>query len=163
MVADSPDITILLATSNADFESAKALIEDYAAEIAIDLCFQNFTEELANLRALYGPPSGALLLARKNGETIGCVGVRYLSDGVCEMKRLYVKPACRRLGLGRRLTQEAIDYARALCYRRMVLDTLTSMTIALSLYNSMGFQQIDAYYDSPLQEVHYLALDLAAN
>lgn len=155
---NAPDITE--AGSAGDYAAAKTLIEEYAAALGVDLCFQNFSDEIANLARVYGPPSGCLLLARLGGEPVGCVGVRDRGAAVCEMKRLYVKPQARKSGLGRRLAESAVAHARRQGYSRMVLDTLQSMSEAQSLYASLGFQEADRYYPNPLSGVRYLALDL---
>ena len=148
------------ATSAEDYSAGKTLIEEYASALGVDLCFQNFSEEIANLPKTYGPPRGRLLLARIDGETVGCVAVRNQGATVCEMKRLYVKPQYRGGGLGRRLAESAIKHAQQLGYSRMVLDTLPSMTEAQSLYESLGFREVDGYYPNPLQGVRYLACEL---
>ena len=106
---------------------------------------------------MYGPPYGCLLLARAGGEAVGCVAVRNQSGTTCEMKRLYVKPKYRGASLGRRLAEIAIRNAQQLGYARMVLDTLSSMTEAQSLYESLGFREIEGYYQSPRNGVRYLA------
>lgn len=151
------------ASSAEDYAAGRALIEEYAAALGVDLCFQNFSEEIASLPILYGPPRGCLLLARTNGELVGCVAVRDQGANVCEMKRLYVKPQLRRAGLGRRLAESAIGHAQQLGYSRMVLDTLPSMTEATFLYESLGFREIEGYYQNPLSGVRYLACTLTGN
>jgi ribosomal protein S18 acetylase RimI-like enzyme len=151
------------ATSVEDYRAGKILIEEYAAALGVDLCFQNFSEEIANLPETYGPPHGCLLLARIHGEIIGCVAVRYQGATVCEMKRLYVKPRYRRMGLGRRLAESAIRRAQEMNYSRVVLDTLPGMTEAQSLYESLGFREVSGYYPNPLSGVRYLARELTSS
>src|SRR5213079_3151023 len=118
----------------------RALFVEYADQLGIDLCFQNFAAELEHLPEMYGPPAGCLLLGRRDSQAIACVGVRRLSGEVCEMKRLYVRTAERGTGLGSRLAVASVAAARVRGYRRMVLDTLASMTPARSLYAGLGFR-----------------------
>jgi putative acetyltransferase len=158
--ARTADIVIAHAASSADFALGRALFEEYAGAIDVDLCFQNFAAELERLPEMYGPPSGCLLLARAGGELAGCVGVRMRTAEVCEMKRLYVRPAFRGLKLGRLLADEIARRASSIGYRTIVLDTLDTMHAALALYDSMGFEPATAYYANPLPNVKYLSLDL---
>jgi ribosomal protein S18 acetylase RimI-like enzyme len=154
------DFQILTATSHEDFAVARELFEEYARELGVDLCFQNFASELHQLAVMYAAPEGRLLLAKGNGEFRGCVGVRRLSEDACEMKRLYVRAAARRSGLGRRLAEAAIQAARELGYRRMLLDTLETMHSAQILYRGLGFKEVAPYYPNPLPQVTYMSLDL---
>src|SRR5688572_5128804 len=117
------DLLIVQASDPADYQAGRALFIEYAEQLGIDLCFQNFAHELDHLPEMYGQPAGCLLLGRAGGETVACVGVRRLSDEVCEMKRLYVRAEQRRTGLGRQLAAASLAAARARGYRRMVLDT----------------------------------------
>lgn len=134
-----------------------ALFRAYAASLPIDLAYQNFEEELASLPGMYRGPAGALLLARGDGgEALGCVGVQALSSDACEMKRLYVTPEGRGIGLGRALALEAISRAAAVGYAEMRLDTLPSMAAALALYESLGFERTAAYYDTPIARTLFL-------
>jgi ribosomal protein S18 acetylase RimI-like enzyme len=129
--------------------------------MGVDLCFQNLDSELARLPDMYGPPTGCLLLAGSDGgEWVGCGALRRFADGVCEMKRLYIRPAARGAQLGRRLTEHLLSKARSLGYGRMVLDTLKEMTAARALYGSLGFRQIEPYYLNPTAGVSYMELDL---
>ncbi|HKY22841.1 MAG TPA: GNAT family N-acetyltransferase [Vicinamibacterales bacterium] len=151
---------ILEATTSDDFALARELFEEYATALQVDLCFQNFSAELQSLPAMYGPPAGALLIARDGEAVAGCVGLRPLRSEICEMKRLYVRPAFRGRHLGRRLAVAVATKARQLGYHTMVLDTLASMQAAHTLYVSMGFRPAESYYANPLPDVKYLALDL---
>ena len=132
----------------ADLAAVAELFAGYAASLPTDLGYQDFDGELAALPGKYAPPTGELFLARDAaGAPLGCVGLRPLDeDGACEMKRLFLRPAARGLGLGRALTEAVIDQARRIGYRELRLDTLATMTTAQALYGSMGFERIDPYY-----------------
>ena len=127
----------------------------------VDLCFQDFERELAELPGAYAPPQGRLLIARLSGEVAGCVGLRPLEPGVCEMKRLWVEPGFAGHGIGRALAEAVVAAARGIGYERMRLDTIPErMRAAQHLYASFGFREIPPYYHNPLPGVVMLELDL---
>ena len=163
-MADAPTIELVVPETPAQLEDTRTIFREYAAQLGVDLCFQNFEAELAGLPGDYAEPGGALLLALIDGELAGCGGFRPLpeSDHVnaCEMKRLYVRRAFRRFGLGRLLAQALIDRAVEAGYSSMLLDTLDDMEAARSLYESLGFHEIPPYYYNPIPGAHYLKVDL---
>jgi putative acetyltransferase len=140
----------------AALDEVRALLREYEASLPFTLDFQGFDAEVAGLPGEYRDPGGALLLARGRG----CVALRRLDDATCELKRLYVRPAERRSGLGRTLVETAIARARRLGYRRLVLDTTPGMEAAHELYGSLGFRQTDPYTENPVPGTRYLALEL---
>jgi len=144
-----------------DIETVKGLLSEYAESLDFDLDFQNFEEELASLPGEYARPDGCILLAGQAGQTAGCVALRSLGNGICEMKRLYVRPGFRRRGVGSALAEAVIKQARARGYSRMRLDTVPSMKDARSLYRSLGFEQIDAYCYNPIEGAEFMELRLA--
>ena len=144
-----------------DLPTVKMLFSEYASSLGIDLSFQDFNRELAELPGEYAPPNGSILIARKESEAVGCVAMRCISNEICEMKRLYVRPRFRRKGLGKRLAVSAIQEAKRRDYHRMRLDTLPSMREALALYESLGFRQISPYRYNPIQGAVFLELDLS--
>jgi ribosomal protein S18 acetylase RimI-like enzyme len=154
------DLRIVEAATSDDYALGRALFEEYARAIDVDLCFQDFAAELDRLSVMYAPPAGALLLARAGADTAGCVGLRKLRDDICEMKRLYVRPAFRGKRFGRRMADEIVRRGRDLGYRTLVLDTLGTMEAAQGLYVSMGFKPVTSYYVNPLPHVKYFSLDL---
>jgi len=153
-------LAIRHATGASDIAVARGLFEEYAAWIAIDLSFQNFAEELRRLPGEYAPPGGALFLAWTDARPAGCVAVRRIDDHDCEMKRLYVRDPFRGLSAGERLAREAIEWARAAGYRRMLLDTLPAMRAAHRLYERLGFLEVPAYRFNPLPGARFMALGL---
>lgn len=148
------------ATSDGEWQEARALIEEYASSLDVDLTFQDLAGELAHLPRDYAPPSGAMLLAVDGGAFLGCVGVRRWADGVGEVKRLYVRPSGRGRAVGRLLATGIVSKAKEIGYTRLVLDTLPSMTEARALYLSLGFEPIPAYRFNPVPGTTFLSLDL---
>lgn len=148
--------TIREAATPADVALARSLFEEYARWLAVDLCFQNFAEELATLPGAYAPPAGRLLLAGAPGTAFACVALRPLAAGVGEVKRLYVQPAHRGEGWGRRLVEALLAHARAIGYAELKLDTLAQMDDARKLYAAMGFEPCAPYYRNPLDGTLYL-------
>ncbi len=138
----------------------RTLFEEYAESLDFDLCFQNFAEELAELPGPYRKPRGRLYLALYGGNPAGCIALRSLELGICEMKRLYVRSAFRRKGIGRALSELLIDEAKAAGYLRMRLDSIESMSAAIALYRSLGFQEIPAYRHNPIPGAVFLELEL---
>lgn len=150
-------LRIRTATSTADLEAARKLFREYVAALDFDLDFQDVEQELDALPGPYAPPSGAILLAEVEGEPVGVVAVQPLADeGVCEMKRLYVRPDHRGEGIGRALGEAVLERARDLGYDVMRLDTVASMVPARRLYRSLGFDERPPYYDNPLDDVVYM-------
>ncbi|MBL8332148.1 MAG: GNAT family N-acetyltransferase [Rubrivivax sp.] len=161
-----PAIQIAEPADAAGFDAARAIIREYASTLGVDLAFQRIDEELATLPGEYAPPAGALLLAWVDGELAACGALRPLTDvdypDACEMKRLYVRPAHRRYGLGRLLAQALMDRATQAGYSTMLLDTLDDMEAARTLYETLGFVEIPPYYFNPIAGAHYLKADLNA-
>jgi putative acetyltransferase len=162
----SPGIELCTPETTAQLDAARAIFREYAAQLGVDLCFQNFDAELAGLPGEYAPPEGALLLAYVDGTLAGCGAFRALREvdytNACEMKRLYVRGAFRRFGLGRVLAQALMDRAAEAGHSVMLLDTLDDMEAARSLYESLGFEEIPPYYFNPIAGAHYLKADLGA-
>jgi putative acetyltransferase len=164
MRAATPIVSITTAVSEEDLQQLHSLFTDYAHTLNIDLCFQNFEAELATLPGDYIAPRGGLLIARVDGLPAGCCALRAL-DGVdyanaCEMKRLFVRPGFRGLGLGRKLVESALEMARLTAYDCVLLDTLDDMEAARALYEGLGFEEIPPYYYNPIAGAHYLKADL---
>jgi len=147
---------IRAAASAADVALARELFLEYEKSLGISLCFQNFAEEVATLPGVYAPPRGRLLLARDDGRLAGCVALREFGDGAAEMKRLFVRPAFRGTGLGRQLAAAVLDEAKAIGYRAVRLDTLATMKVAQALYLSMGFNDIPAFNEHPVEGTRFM-------
>jgi putative acetyltransferase len=155
----------LLTPAGADLiDGTRAIFREYAQQLGVDLCFQNFDAELADLPGEYAGPRGALLLAMVDGDVAGCGALRPLPDAdypnACEMKRLYVRPPFRRFGLGRLLAQALMDRGLQAGYSNLLLDTLDAMEAARGLYASLGFEEIAPYYFNPIPGAHYLRASL---
>jgi len=163
-------IYISTANTTDDLQEVRKLFVEYQSSLGLSLCFQNFDDELTALPGDYAPPDGCLLIAVYQEEVAGCVALRKFVDGVCEMKRLYIRPQYRGLKIGKALAEAVIQYARRVGYARMRLDTLPKLKAALSLYRSLGFEEITPYHDYPMQaifmelslKVEYAAINTAA-
>lgn len=158
------NIQLVIPASAEDLAATSGIFREYAVSLGFDLCFQDFEGEIANLPGDYAQPRGALLLAKVDGVIAGCCALRPLdsSDYVnaAEMKRLYVRPAFRGLGLGRQLAEAVLDAALMAGYNSVLLDTLDDMEIARAMYEELGFKEIPPYYHNPLAGAHYLKVDL---
>ena len=157
-------MAIDVATSAQDMAIAAQLFREYADSLGLDLAFQNFDDELAQLPGDYAVPRGALLLAYVDGALAGCCALRPLDNAdipnAAEMKRLYVRRAFRGFGLGRQLAETILDAARQAGYASVLLDTLDDMEAARNLYADLGFQSIEPYYHNPIPGAHYLKADI---
>lgn len=159
-----PSIQLITPDTQAQFSATRLIFSEYAGQLGVDLCFQNFDSELADLPGEYTGPQGALLLALVDGEVAGCCALRPLHSvdypNAAEMKRLYVRRPYRGLGLGRQLAEAAMDAARVAGYHSVLLDTLDDMESARALYVDLGFSSIPPYYHNPIAGAHYLKADL---
>ncbi len=152
-------VTVVHASPH-DLPEARALFEEYARSLDFDLGFQGFAAELAGLPGAYAPPSGRLLLARADGVVAGCVALRAIGDGECEMKRLFVRPRFLGRGIGRRLAESIVMEGRAAGHRAMKLDTVSSMKAAIALYESLGFRDVAPYRENPIDGARFMELRL---
>ena len=160
-----PTVEILTPQHPAELEAVREIFREYADSLGIDLCFQGFEEELATLPGDYAMPRGVLLLATVDGALAGCCALRPLDSAdypnASEMKRLYVRPAFRGLGLGRQLAEAILDAARVSGYDHVLLDTLDDMEAARTLYEELGFEEVPPYYHNPIAGAHYLMASLS--
>ena len=160
----TPQIELLPATTSGELAAVREIFREYGQGLGVDLCFQDFESELATLPGDYASPRGALLLATVSGKLAGCCALRPLDaadyPNAAEMKRLYVRPGFRGLGLGRRLAEAALDEARLGGYASVLLDTLDDMEAARALYEDLGFEEIPPYYHNPIPGAHYLKADV---
>ncbi|MFN0162627.1 MAG: GNAT family N-acetyltransferase [Burkholderiales bacterium] len=153
-------IRVSRATTVAEIETVRALMLEYQARLGVDLCFQGFEAEVRELPGSYAPPRGRLLLAMQEGVAVGCVALHEAGWPCAEMKRLFVRPAARGLGVGRTLVEAVLAEATSIGYVEVVLDTLPSMTEAQQLYTQFGFRDISAYRPNPIPGTRYLAKSL---
>ena len=154
-------LKLVQAESGETVEEARKLFREYEAWLGLSLCFQNFEEEVAELPGRYALPDGRLWLAFEKEELVGCIALRKIGERICEMKRLYLRPQARGRGIGRELAAKIVDEARAIGYERMRLDTLPGkMDAAIAVYRSLGFREIEDYYDNPYEGVIFLELKL---
>ena len=153
-------IEIVCATEGREVAAVRDLFREYAASLSIDLCFQNFEDELATLPGGYAAPRGSLLLTRVSQRNAGCVGLRAMEDGIGEIKRLYVRPEFRRRGLGKMLIRRALLEARDIGYHVVRLDTLREMSAAIALYTGFGFQEVAPYRRGEPDGICYFELKL---
>jgi putative acetyltransferase len=143
-----------------EYKASAGLFTEYAQWLGIDLSFQHFDEELQALEKMYGPPDGGIILCKDNDKFIACVAIRKFEEGIAELKRMYVQPACQHKGIGKILMERSIELARSAGYKKIVLDTLNDMTPAIQLYTQYGFTETTAYYYNPNATVVYFKKDL---
>jgi putative acetyltransferase len=155
-----PEIKILQSVTPPQIEEARTLFREYASALGFDLEFQDFDKELAQLPGEYAPPTGRLFLVYVDGVLAGCVALHAMGKGICEMKRMYVRPGNRGLGLGRKLAVKCIEEARTIGYRALRLDTIATMTEAMALYRSLEFAEIAPYRFNPVAGALYMELAL---
>ena len=153
-------MNISQATFAKEIAAVRQLFEEYAGSLDVDLSYQGFASEVAELPGAYAPPRGRLLIATDEGTSTGCVALRPINRKTCEMKRLFVRPERQGLGLGRMLVAEVITEARRIGYNTVLLDTLPSMQSALRLYERLGFVRRPAYYNTPIEGNVFMELHL---
>jgi GNAT superfamily N-acetyltransferase len=161
---NTPAVRLITVDTTELIASTRSIFREYAASLDVDLNFQGFEAELDTLPGEYAAPTGQLLLAMVDDDVAGCGAFRPLADvdypNACEMKRLYVRPAFRRFGLGRLMAQRLLDDARRAGYSHMLLDTLDDMESARELYATLGFEDVAPYYYNPIPGAHYLRAKL---
>ena len=155
-------INYINANTDEDYSNAAILFKEYAALLNIDLSFQQFDDELMNLKTMYVAPEGGIILCKAENEFIGCTGIRKIDSNIAELKRMFVKPGYQNQGIGKALLQKAVDLARTLNYNAIRLDTLNRMTAAISLYKKHGFYEIPPYYQNPNETAVYFEMKLNA-
>ena len=152
----------LRAGTDLEYAHAILLFKEYAQWLNIDLSFQHFDEELLSLKKMYAAPNGGIVLCKDEDEFIGCVGIRKIDNNIAELKRMFVKPAYQKRGIGKTLLEKAIELAMALNYEMIRLDTLNYMSAAIKLYKQYGFYEIPAYYYNPNETAVYFEMKLKA-
>lgn len=161
---NKPSVEFSKPVTSVEIEEVRAIFQEYAQSIQVDLGFQNFEKEIATLPGEYVEPRGALLMARIKGDLVGCCALRPLDNvdypNACEMKRLYVRKAFRKLGVGRQLVEAILDCARQADYDCVLLDTLSDMESARALYQDLHFEEIPPFYHNPIEGAHYLKVQL---
>ena len=151
---------IVKVITDEQYEAAEILFKEYAAWLNIDLCFQQFDEELLHLKEMYSEPNGAIFLLKNENDYVGCVAVRKKEEGIAELKRMYLKENARKSGGGSLLLSTALDAATKLGYKKIRLDTLATMTPAINLYKKNGFYEIDPYYFNPEENAVFFEREL---
>jgi len=155
-------VKLIEATSSNDYKLAVQLFMEYASQIKIDLGFQNFSKEIEDLEAQYSKPKGIIFIAYNNENTsLGCFGIREFDKGICELKRMYLKEEARGLGIGKKMLHKAIEAGEVLGYKKMRLDTLSTMHTAIRLYKKAGFYEIPPYRFNPFDDAKYFEVELA--
>jgi putative acetyltransferase len=153
-------MTYILATTQQEYAAAKELFVEYATWLNIDLCFQDFNKELLTIATTYAAEAGGIVLCKNNNDFIGCAAIRKISTTCCELKRMWVKPAFQKMGIGEKLLQECIALAKQNNYTEIKLDTLKRLVPAIQLYKKYGFVESGAYYNNPNEDVVYMKLTL---
>lgn len=150
----------IIASAEAEYAAAAALFKEYSLWLDVDLCFQSFEKELEALPKMYGPDDGGIILCKAGNVFIGCVAIRRIDEATAELKRMWVRPAFQKKGIGQRLLQEALLMAKNLHYKLIRLDTVTKLQPAIALYKKNGFIETTAYYKNPLKEVVYMEKEI---